>query len=373
MKNCIILTFIISSFTVSILKAQSTLIVPNAIGVPNVATNPTCNVATKGFQVYNTTANKMYFCNGTAWVDMTVGGFTLPYSGSGSVASPTNLFSLSNAANGTTMFVENTGSGRAIYAKSISGSGVRGESETSTGVSATSESGTGLFGHSDSSYGVYAESSTGFGLYAISYGSQYSALISGAAKVTNKLAIGNITYSDLVARLHIKGLNISGWGQHIRMEEKDSDNYGDIMYDSGGMKFRTFRAGDAFIFRNSENSTLATIEETGDITVKNGKGIVRSADATQLKIIRTAVVLTGNSLAAGGSLTSGDLFYEPFSGIPTVTVGQIDDASATGDWYKVLIVPIQVASNKCKLRIYNTSSATISFNATWNFLIVGPQ
>ena len=64
--------------------AQSLQIGSNFVILPSSATSPTCAVADKGKQYFNTTDNKMYFCNGTAWVDFSVGAFTLPYVGSGS-------------------------------------------------------------------------------------------------------------------------------------------------------------------------------------------------------------------------------------------------------------------------------------------------
>lgn len=68
------------AFIISLLAylsySQSATILPNSVGVPNISLMPTCNVNSKGKQVYNTNDSKIYFCNGTAWTDMTVGGFT---------------------------------------------------------------------------------------------------------------------------------------------------------------------------------------------------------------------------------------------------------------------------------------------------------
>ncbi len=66
--------------------AQSLQIGSNFVILPNSAASPTCAVADKGKQYFNTTDNKMYFCNGMAWVDFSVGAFALPYSGNGNSA-----------------------------------------------------------------------------------------------------------------------------------------------------------------------------------------------------------------------------------------------------------------------------------------------
>ena len=74
--------------------AQSLQIGSNFVILPNSATAPVCAIADKGKQYFNSTDNKMYFCNGTAWVDFSTGAFTLPYSGIGSSDLATRLFQI---------------------------------------------------------------------------------------------------------------------------------------------------------------------------------------------------------------------------------------------------------------------------------------
>ncbi|MBA4851468.1 C1q-like domain-containing protein [Emticicia sp. BO119] len=54
---------------ISIGFAQSISLDPNSLQLPRVAANPACAVADKGKLIYNTTQNKVLFCNGSAWVD----------------------------------------------------------------------------------------------------------------------------------------------------------------------------------------------------------------------------------------------------------------------------------------------------------------
>ena len=110
-----------------------------------------------------------------------------------------------------------------------------------------------------------------------------------------------------------------------------------------------------------------------EILVDGDKGIVRSSSSTQQKVVRTTGSLAATSLAVGGFIDSGDLNYQDFGGIPTVTVGQINNATATGEWYKVLIIPINVTATECQLRIVNLASDSVTFTGTWNFLIVGAE
>lgn len=61
-------------FLVGAASAQSVTISPGSLDLPRVTSLSTCNASTKGRMVYNTTDNRMYYCNGTAWVNTEVAG-----------------------------------------------------------------------------------------------------------------------------------------------------------------------------------------------------------------------------------------------------------------------------------------------------------
>jgi hypothetical protein len=65
--------------------------------LPNVAANGTCDVSSKGNTIFNTTDNKIYYCNGTNCGETTSGGFTLAYSATQASGFP--LFKLKNTTN----------------------------------------------------------------------------------------------------------------------------------------------------------------------------------------------------------------------------------------------------------------------------------
>jgi hypothetical protein len=102
--------------------AQSTFIQPNSVQLPNVSTLGTCTATQKGQQVFLTADNLAYYCNGTAWVEMS-GAFVLPFAGvittSGAVfqviqsgTGMTGNFINNNAANAnSTLRVATTGTG----------------------------------------------------------------------------------------------------------------------------------------------------------------------------------------------------------------------------------------------------------------------
>lgn len=66
--------------------AQSITIDPNSLQLPRFTTNPSCTAAGEGKLIYNTTQNKILFCNGSAWVDPTT------------AAAPSNWVSAGNNA-----------------------------------------------------------------------------------------------------------------------------------------------------------------------------------------------------------------------------------------------------------------------------------
>ncbi|RYU97003.1 hypothetical protein [Emticicia agri] len=67
MKQILYIFFFIISLTHTF--GQAVTIQPNTFQLPKVSTNPACTVADKGKVVFNTTQNKILYCNGSAWID----------------------------------------------------------------------------------------------------------------------------------------------------------------------------------------------------------------------------------------------------------------------------------------------------------------
>lgn len=369
--------------------AQSSTLLPNAVELPKFTTNPACTAAEKGRLIYNTTDNKSYYCNGSAWVDMSTGGLTLPYAGSNNVTNPNNSFS-----------VLNTSSGRAIYGETqsaigLAGTGVYGNASSTnpsvlnTGVAgynaSTNAFGYGVYGYHDGSgtgvYGVvkgggtavkgfasnlFGGTGNGIGVEGISttntgvYGRSNSGVgvlgestnnIGVFAKSTNDNAINAISTNRIGA--YIESTNNSNGFAALYVQQYGTD------------KAAVFNGGDVSM---SENLSVF-----GTTTVENGKGIVRSNNATQLKVVRISATLGGTNLASGSFLEGGTLNYEDFSAVPTVLVGHVNNSTATGDWHKVMVVPVNVSATQCQFRITNLSSSSATFNATWNILVIGAK
>jgi len=77
-----------------------------------------------------------------------------------------------------------------------------------------------------------------------------------------KIGIGDILPQ---AALHIKGLEPS-FDAQLRLESYGSTDYMNMVYD-GSTKFRNFGAGDEYQWRNSVNSILLRLFETGNMTL----------------------------------------------------------------------------------------------------------
>jgi len=109
----------------------------------------------------------------------------------------------------------------------------------------------------------------------------------------------------------------------------------------------------------------------GELTVENGKGIVRSTTGTQMKIKRMNVLFNYSDLGPGVTVYSGFLdLDEDFSAV-TISIGQ--NVVGYGAWAKLMIVACNVnyAADTCQFAITNVSSAPITFSGTWQILVVG--
>ena len=95
-----------------------------------------------------------------------------------------------------------------------------------------------------------------------------------------KTAIGDIIPES---QLHLAN-GPNDWTRHIRLQ--GADGYGVVQYD-GDMKFRNFTDGDAFIFRNHNNTSTATLTSTGALTIAGT--LTQNSDARLKKNITSIV------------------------------------------------------------------------------------
>ena len=136
-----------------------------------------------------------------------------------------------------------------------------------------------------------------------------------------------INQTSPAALLHIKGSENS-WDKHIRLENHDTTDYGAILVDSAGMKFRTFSDADHFYFRDNDNTTTCFIGDaaggvgvgTVSPTFVSGSGIEVS-NATQANFRATDSNGASTDFATSGNDTyilnrhaSGKIYIKPGNG-----------------------------------------------------------
>jgi hypothetical protein len=153
--------------------------------------------------------------------------------------------------------------------------------------------------------------------------------------------------------------------------------------DGGPSRFRTDTRIDGVLNPNNaltigNNTTIqgnlsvenATVQ--GSLVVEGNKGNVRSHNGTQVKIVRTSIILSATNLSAGGFVDSGIYGFETFGATPQVYVGNLISAT-TGDWAKIEFIPFEVTATGCKFRVFNHGSSAATVQATYSLMIIGPQ
>ncbi len=172
--------------------AQSISINPNSLSLPNVGTLATCDASAKGQQVFLTTDNKVYYCNGTTWQGMTGGELSLPHSST--LSSTSTLLNL-----------KNTGSGNGIISEA-SGS-------ISVGVTGKSTSYIGTHGISSTYIGIYGESTSGTGGY-------FTSQSGNALGIAGKFNVNGST-GTVGSKLEINSNGLPQWQNAIAFSAKD--------------------------------------------------------------------------------------------------------------------------------------------------------
>lgn len=211
-----------------------------------------------------------------------------------------------------------------------------------------------------------------FGNYIYNYGANYTmgkSYFTGG--VEDPVQINTPTIDGVLA---IKGsLAYGNWGQHLILESSSTTDYGGILYDTDGMKFRNFGADDNFYFRNSANSSTVVIDDVGNLTVNAGKGIVRSDDAGQ-KVIAYAITPANLNISiAAGALTSAFTFNfgETFTSPPAIAWGPMTGITNPGN---IIMTVESIGNSSASVRFKNVGSTTsVATNATVSAMIIGKK
>ncbi|MCU0388266.1 MAG: hypothetical protein MUE71_06625 [Chitinophagaceae bacterium] len=112
------------------------------------------------------------------------------------------------------------------------------------------------------------------------------------------------------------------------------------------------------------------VEVVGNLTVQNGKGIIRSADAQQRKKVVGTVTISGQFIS-GETRTFSVTFPEPFSSPPDAWIGNM--VTGVGGWAEVLLTITDITNTGCTVWAHNLRFFTVSPNFTMKVIAIGPQ
>lgn len=127
---------------------------------------------------------------------------------------------------------------------------------------------------------------------------------------------------------------------------------------------------------NTQRSNALVVRKSGaiqaknDITVQNGKGLIRSNDGTQLKKL-SANVQVSVTLAGGATTAINVTWPEAFSNVPEAYVGNV--VSGTGGWAEATMTIAEVTAIGAKLYVHNPRTNSFSPNFTIKVIAMGAQ
>jgi hypothetical protein len=117
------------------------------------------------------------------------------------------------------------------------------------------------------------------------------------------------------------------------------------------------------------NSSVTNVNTYGNVTVQNGKGLIRSNDGTQQKKVVT-VVTVNTSIAALSTYGVAVSFSEAFSSAPDVFIGNI---TGGGGFAEVIMSVANVSATGCSFYVSNPRTSTYSPNYSVKIIAIGPQ
>jgi hypothetical protein len=149
-------------------------------------------------------------------------------------------------------------------------------------------------------------------------------------------------------------------------------SYADV---SSGSLFNATAIGSAAIVTTSNTIQLGdpnvtTVNTYGNVTVKNGKGIIRSTDGTQQKKVVTVVTVNA-SISALSTINIPFSFSESFSSAPDVFVGNV--TGGAGGFAEVILSVSGVSASGATLFVSNPRTSTFSPSYTIKIIAIGPQ
>ncbi len=179
--------------------------------------------------------------------------------------------------------------------------------------------------------------------------------------------------NDPAAKLHING---NGSLNQLILENNTENIVLRLSNDGGGSGAYIGTSSNHSFSLVSSNTVRAVITSTGivdvknNLTVQNGKGIIRNVDGTQQKKLTTNVAVTGG-FNAGETKTFGITWPETFGGTPEAFVGNV--VSGTGGWAEMVLTIGTVNASGAILYVYNPITTAVNPSFSIKIIGIGPQ
>ena len=188
---------------------------------------------------------------------------------------------------------------------------------------------------------------------------------------SGRVGIGETTP---LSHVHISG---SGGTNQIRLEDTINNKSIRISNDGGASGPYIGTSTNHPLSLVSNNAVRAIVTSTGtidvknDLTVQNGKGIIRSNDGTQQKKL-VKIVAVNTSFLAGETKTFPFTWNETFGAAPDAYVGAVAVGS-NGGWAEVVMTVSADNTTGGTLYVYNPKTTSVSPNFSIKIIGIGPQ
>lgn len=211
----------------------------------------------------------------------------------------------------------------------------------------------------------------------------FSILNRGDMVIDDRLAINSDGIGSAALRIKGRTGTPDSWGQHIMLVNATTSDSAAILYDADGMKLRTFTSGDAFFFRNNNNSTSLSINSEGNVAARGeitslNRGVVLGHDINSHQIrYFTSSFAEGFSfnLNSGGGAPLGVLFNFGFSAAPFAFGAMLTGCNVIGgDIDKVVLNLRATTTSQANFEIINVGNSNINCSGCQiKFALVGPR
>lgn len=181
------------------------------------------------------------------------------------------------------------------------------------------------------------------------------------------LAIGTTTPDLLSYKLDVNGNSRVRADQYI-----NRDLWVDRNLDVDGTSNLFGDVTLSGVFNCLSNAVISgNVSVAGNITTDNGKGLVRSATATQQVISYPVGSVSFGSAPAGYTTDVTFAFSNVFSAVPRISIAQLTAATGNFERWTYTIHSVDLATRTFEVRFYSANGTSGATAMTLNFIAVG--